>query len=407
MGKAPIEWIKEELDSCYDETDIAYYKKLYDKYPLFKKETKTTCNDESYRRQVRKEAHLKRKKDFIESPLGHKHLVNQNRELKASLNKATDISSVILDHCTAEIAKMIIKPVKIPQKINSKENLECHLMRSDAQVGQYTDEAWTQGISKYNAEIYKERVEKLAEKVNIFKEQDKTSLGLNKLVIYHLGDQVEGELIFKGQPHSLDLSGVDQLFYSVEVESNFLLAMASIFNEVQVFMVPGNHGRAAKKGEGHPRTNFDYIFYRTLQITLKNQPNIQLFVSESPSLLVEQGKFLFLLNHGDNAKGWNGIPYYGLDRAARRVNDLYGMVINYNLCGHHHTPCNLADHIIMNGCLPGGSDLSVNRLLSASRPSQKMFYFHPEFGINRESNLYLAEPVRLRPDINGIFTSYV
>lgn len=334
-------------------------------------------------------------------------ILAENQRLGKSLSKARDISQVIIDCCLTEIAKLKIAPVQIPRRENSSENLEFHLMRSDAQVGQYTDARWVQGVSRYDSQIYECRVNKLAEKVSLFREQDHRSLGLNKLVVYHLGDQVEGEWIFKGQPFAIDLPGVEQLFHSLRVEAGFILFLASIFPEVEIFCVPGNHGRPGRKGDNHPKTNFDYVFYRLLQMTLERQENVKVYVSESPSMLVRQGEFNCLLNHGDNATSWNGIPYYGLDRVAKRVHELYGMVINYNFCGHHHTPCNLADRVIMNGCLPGGSDFSVNRLTVATRPSQKIFYFDKDHGINRESNLYLAEPVKMEADENGIFTAYV
>lgn len=345
--------------------------------------------------------------DVVKDNTTYQALIRQNKALLDKLDAARDYNQTIIDACMSSLAKISFAPIKPPKRTITREGLEFHLMRSDAQVGQFTDLAWTQGVSQYNIKLYECRVRKLAEKVMLFREQDHKSLGLNKLVIYHLGDQVDGEGIFKGQAFSLDLAGVDQLFKAVEVEVGFILALAGVFPEVEIFCVPGNHGRPGRKGDNHPKTNFDYIFYRVLKMALEKQRNVQVYISESPSMLVEQGKFRFLLNHGDTAKSWNGIPYYGLDRAARKVPELYGMIINYNLCGHHHTPCNLADRVIMNGCLPGGSDFSVNALLAASRPSQKCFYFHPDHGINRESNLYLADPVRLEADDSGIYTAWV
>lgn len=345
-------------------------------------------------------------KEKQEQPQGYQCLIRQVDQYRKEAAKAKDMGQVIYDACVTNLASLKINPVKVPGHVHAQENQEFHLLRSDAQVGQVTDAAWTQGISRYNAEIYEDRIDTLLEKAILFKRQDEASLGLNKLVIHHLGDQVEGEGIFRGQAFAIDLCGVDQLFRSVEVEGRFLLTLAGVFEEIEVYCVPGNHGRPGGKGDNHPRTNFDYMFYKILALSLRDQPNIKFFISESPSMLVEFGKFLFLLNHGDVAKGWGGIPYYGLDRMANRVTQLYGKIIHYNLCGHHHTPCNLADKVLMNGCIPGGSDLSVNRLLAASRPSQKCFYFDPEHGINRESNLYLDEPVALKPDHNGIYTAY-
>lgn len=334
------------------------------------------------------------------------YLLKQNQQLMERLEAQRNITQVFIDNCLAEITKKQFKPIKVPSRITTKENLDFHAMRSDAQVGQYLDSAHVQGLSHYSADTYQERVTKWTEKVIKFKRQDQTSLGLNKLVIHHLGDQVEGENIFKGQSFYLDLSLTEQLFFSVEVETNSLLRLAQVFPEIEVFCVIGNHGRPGQKGENHNRTNFDYIFYRCLQTATANQKNIKVYVSESPTMIVQHGSFIFLLNHGDQAKSWNGIPYYGLERMFRKLPDLYNMIIHYELCGHHHQASNLVDRIIMNGCLPGGSEYSINTMGLTSIPSQKIFYFHPSKGINRESNLYLDSAVKLEKDKNGIFTKY-
>jgi hypothetical protein len=336
-----------------------------------------------------------------------KYLIKQNKQLRNELDKQKHLTQVFVENCLAEIEKLNIKPVKIPRKEFTPDNLEFHALRSDAQVGQNTDPMLVQGLSEYNNEIYEDRVKRWTEKIILFKEQDKRSLGLNKLIIHHLGDQVEGECIYGGQPFYLDLSLTDQLFRSVEVESNAILALATVFNEIEIYAVNGNHGRPGKKGDNHIRTNFDYLFYRTLQLTLKKQENIKFFISESPSMLVQHGDFHFLLNHGDNAKSWAGIPFYGLERMFRRLHDLYSIKIDVELVGHHHQPLNISDRIIMNGSLPGGSELSINSMGLTNEPSQKIFYFSQHFGINRETNLHLADKIILSPDDKGIYTSYV
>jgi hypothetical protein len=123
-------------------------------------------------------------------------------------------------------------------------------------------------------------------------------------------------------------------------------------------------------------------------------------------MLIRNGKFNFALNHNSDVMSYMGIPYYGLDRKARRVDSLYGMKIHYKLGGHFHVPANLGDETILNGTMVGGSDLSVNKMQMATMPSQKIFYFDRDHGIHRESNLYLADPVILEPDEHGIYTTY-
>lgn len=339
---------------------------------------------------------------------GRQSLIRQNKLLLARLEKQRNVTHAIIDTCQAEVAKLNIKPVPIYKKsIKSKEKLDVFLMRSDAQVGEYINADDVQGLSSYDMDIYKERHDKLIGKVMTFLEQDRPSLGLEHLIIPHLGDQVEGEAIYPGQAFNLDAHLVDQLFYSVEVESSGLLSLAKEFKEITILCVPGNHGRPGVRGQNHPKTNFDYIFYHILKLVLKPQSNIHIHISESPSMIIKRGKFTFLLNHGDSAKGWAGIPYYGLDRQFHKLSTLYNMIINYELVGHHHQATNLSDRILINGCLPGGSDLSINRMTLSSHPSQTMFYFHPNKGINRESKLYLGDPVELKPDKHGIYTSHI
>ncbi len=345
--------------------------------------------------------------EHIEYSKSREYLINQNERLRRDLDRQRNLSQVFVENCLASIEKLSIKPVKYPLHEKSKEQLEFHSIRSDAQVGQKTDPRLVQGISEYNIDIYKERVHRWTSKIISFRQQDMKSLGLNRLIIHHVGDQVEGEAIFAGQAFYLDSCLTDQLFQSVETEVSAILTLAGIFPEIEIYAVAGNHGRPGAKGMNHVRTNFDYIFYRALQTALIHQPNVKVYVSESPSMIVKHGNFIFLLNHGDNAKGYMGIPFYGLERMFRRLHDLYSMKIDYQLIGHHHQPLNISDRIIMNGSLPGGSDLSINRMGITNLPSQKIFYFDPEHGINRESNLHLADSIKLTPDEHGIFTSVV
>ena len=333
-------------------------------------------------------------------------LAAQNKTLFARLDAERDRNQVFIDNCLASISKCSFKSVKRPAKTKSKVNLEFHAIRSDAHVGDYVDAAWVQGVSRYSADLYVERVGLWTDKVVTFREEDQGSLGLNKLVIDHLGDQCTGEGIYNGQPFYLDLSLTDQLFKSVEVEANAILTLAEVFPEVEIFCVIGNHGRPGRKGDNHHRTNFDYIFYRCLQTALAPQKNVSVYVSESPTMLVRHGGFNFALTHGDAAQSWAGIPYYGREREFQRLPGLYNMVIDYELVGHHHTPGSIGGYILMNGSLKGADDLSVNKMRRQSRPSQEIFYFHPEHGINRRTTINLADPIHLEADENGIYTAY-
>jgi len=338
--------------------------------------------------------------------INNSYLIDQNEKLIKRLEKQRNLNQVVIENCLASISKVSFHPAKVPCPEQVKHNLEFHGMRSDDHAGELVDPNWVQGLSEYNSDLYKKRVDLWTEKVMLFREQDKNSLGLNKLVLHFLGDHLTGESIYAGQAYSIDLSATDQLLMSVETNVNCILKLAEAFPAIEIFGVIGNHGRVGKKGESHHRTNFDYLFFRMLQMALQQQENVRVYVSDSPTMLVRHGNFNFGLNHNDDVISYMGIPYYGLERKARRMSDLYGITVHYKLGGHFHQPANLNDEIFLNGTLVGGSDLSINKMHVSSVPSQKIFYFDNKYGINRESNLYLAKPTKLIPDVNGIYTAY-
>ncbi len=334
-------------------------------------------------------------------------LLETNTMLAKQLSREKKKTKMIVDACMIGMSKINTEFVtSVGSEVKASENLEFHALRSDAQVGETVDKDEVQGVSEYNSEIYAERLERWGDKIELFKKQDQRSLGLNKLVVAHLGDQIEGETVYAGQSFYIDQPAVDQLFLSVELEARQLLRLAGLFSRVEVFCVPGNHGRLGVKGQMHKRTNMDYIFYKVLKMTLQHQSNIRIYVSESPGMIVKHGEFVFAYKHGDHIRSYVGLPYYGLERDYHRMQVLYNMRIHYEFVAHFHQPANIKDNIFINGAMPGGSDLSINVMTQSNRPSQTIFYFDHKEGINRETKLYLADLPKFEADKQGIFTAH-
>jgi hypothetical protein len=122
-----------------------------------------------------------------------------------------------------------------------------------------------------------------------------------------------------------------------------------------------------------------------------------------------------LIMHGDQAKSWAGIPWYGINRIESKMrnlidrsksnekmwqaisrdgidisnpNELSKYIFNYMksfdflALGHFHSLGEIetisGSRIILNSSFVGGDDYSINDLLSANEPSQKFF------GINQD-----------------------
>jgi len=331
-------------------------------------------------------------------------LIRSNQNLQSQLAKEKEKTQVLIDTVHGSLAKLRVGVVKAPKMNKTKHDEEMHLLRSDAHVGKVVTSSLTQGIGDYNTERYIERLHRWRDKVLLFKSQDK-GLGLNKCVISHLGDQVDNETIYPGHSFHIDMPVVDQVMVSLESEYRVLLELAQVFNKIEIFCVPGNHGRPGKKGENHPKSTWDYIFYKFLKILTANQPNIEIFISEGPSIVVQHHNFNFFYSHGSNVRFFVGMPWYGIDRNFRRLSNLYGMVFDYQCLGHVHTPSTTPGSFT-NGSFAGGDNLSINQMMLSSRPSQKMFYLDPDEGPNRVTELYLTDQVELTSDKNGIFTEY-
>ena len=341
--------------------------------------------------------------DIANNEIDISFLVKENDRLKEILKKEKIKTEIFLEKAQVSISKIKFFPPKIPKIRHVKHDIETHLLHGDTQVGSFVKPQKTQGIGNYNFEIYKKRMENMKERLYCFWEQDHDSLGLNKMVLVLIGDMVEGEgQIYNKQSYDLEFGITDQVFRGIEVEVNFINFLAGLFPQVEIFAIPGNHGRVFGGGEND---SWDYMFYKILQMCLIGTKNVKMFVSESPGMLVKHGDFNFMYSHSANAKSWNSIPFYGLDRAAMRINALYDMIIDYLIVGHFHEEAKFRN-VIVNGTVVGGSPLSINKMNITSVPSQLMFYFDKCWGINRQSTLILDEIPAMRTDDNGIYTRW-
>ena len=341
-------------------------------------------------------------------PQIYETLAKENVRLKNSIARTQDTREWT-ERLITTAAAVMPKPKRYrpaPYQKASRQQ-ELHALRGDEQAGAKVTALDTNGLNEYDLDKYAEYLHRWTDKVIQFKREDEKSHGLNKLELTHLGDWLEGECIYPGQQMHIVAPVIDVIFNTVlPLEIEAMLRLSCIFHEIDIFAVIGNHARAGKKGDHHWRSNFEYVLLRALQAALQDQSNINVYISESPMMIVQHGKSVFAYNHGSHLTGSYGVPYYAMDRTYKALPSLTGILIDHYICAHRHTPVNLQDQVIMNGSFQGGTDLSVNKMLAISRPSQKVFQLDLDNGINRESNLYLANRPKLVADKNGIFTPY-
>lgn len=340
----------------------------------------------------------------------HKLLLDQNQRLQADLTKERDKTGLLIAALETAMQKYRISPVKVPKQertYKTKEAQDFFALFSDSQIGEVVESEAVQGLSSYNFKIFQRRLNNWVHSILKFRHQDKKALGLNKLVLNFLGDNVEGETIYRGQAFYIDINLFDQVFEGSVKVAEAIRTLASVFPQIECYGICGNHGRPGKKGEHHAKTNFDRFFYAFLSMALRDQTNVKFYTSDGPFMIVRHHRHRIAMIHGHEAQSWMGIPYYGLDRVQMRLKGMFGgLNINLLLCGDKHDPAILHEAIIMNGSFVGGSNFSINTLLLNSVPSQRIFYLDPEWGAHRHTSMWLDEAPKIEEDENRILTPY-
>jgi hypothetical protein len=324
--------------------------------------------------------------------LVYKHQQNMIKNLTREKAR-TEVLADIVRQSVAALPPIDIempKPVKGPF-----DPEEAVLLISDCQVGQELRLEETGGLGEYNLEIFKERAHNLLESVRKITSIHKKAYDIPVLNIWLLGDIVDNETVFVGQHSHIECDVVTQMFTAGAVLVEIIASLLADYPKINIVGITGNHGRIGKKGEFKHFVNWDYVLYNFLKVTLENEERITFNIPKAWWLIEDVLGHKFLLQHGDDIRGWQGLPYYGIDKADSRytlllqsINESY----DYFVCGHHHNAASIDRPVgekIVNGAWPGGSMFSLKRLNVSSVPNQLFFGVHPNKGITWRYKLSL------------------
>jgi hypothetical protein len=151
-------------------------------------------------------------------------------------------------------------------------------------------------------------------------------------------------------------------------------------------MSADNHGRLSKKYQFKQGAvnNYTYIGHVVCNEILKKCENVKIIMGEGLKLLADVLGKKFLISHGHTIMGQMGIPFYGMERdrareAVKRAK-LLDKMFDYISIGHWHVPSIIGENILVNGSLPGTTELDHGCGRHA-RPSQVSFMVHPDHGM--------------------------
>lgn len=307
-------------------------------------------------------------------------------------------------------------PVDVPKYTVARANQTKHKRSAiapifDIQYGQLVAPSDTPlNVGDFNTAVFDQRLSRWLEAVTGSIRDYAASHTIDEFVLPLGGDLVEGSDIFAGQPWQLELDPARQVVELKEKLAGAISTLIGFLKEeigtrrIMIVAVPGNHGKVGGKRSGAtPSTmSWDWLCTEWLKDRLREEPIDVWGIEPGGALLFETAKRLFLLIHGDEIKGWGGLPFYGMTRYDGRAMRLTGEVYDYCLMGHHHQPASIPNgsggEFIVSGDWVGANNLARN-LGAASTPQQRLLFVSAKYGITENLPIYLAPPKRERPRI--------
>lgn len=250
-----------------------------------------------------------------------------------------------------------IEPINIHvnQDILCGDNdLLCHL--TDIHTGIEIDN-WK---NRFNEDVLKNRIEEYTSDIlnirNLHKSQN----------CYLVIGEILSGLIHNNLRLQNNMNLMEQFKYVSELISAMLVELSGFFENINVYVTPGNHSRiTAKKEDALDGENMDILLPFYLKARLQNIHNISIFDNEvEPEIAMFniRGNKVFS-SHGHKDKASNVVQNFTM---------MFGVKPDIVLLGHRHTNGLTTVYdtkVIESGCVSGSDQYAVS-IRKANRPEQ-------------------------------------
>lgn len=270
---------------------------------------------------------------------------------------------------------------------------------SDWHYGETVSPTEVNGVNEFNAEIAQRRIKTLVDTTIdlAFEHMGRAEKKYPGIVVCLGGDMISGA-IHAELAESNDRTAHQAIDELTDLIASALEELASKFGKVFVPCVVGNHGRSTLKPrmKGRVYTSYEWNLYCNLARYFRRDPRIRFLIPGDTDAFFKVYNHRFLLTHGDSlgVKGGDGIigAIGPIMRGSIKVRDSeiqMGKEIDTILMGHWHQMLWLP-RAIVNNCLKGYDEFARLALRAPySRPSQALFFVHPEHGITARWEVFL------------------
>lgn len=268
---------------------------------------------------------------------------------------------------------------------------------SDAHCNEVVDPAQVEGFNEYNLDIFDSRMQRLTEgTIELLNEHVRHNRAYPGLCIFDLGDGLSGEIHQELERTNEEDPGPAFLRY-LGARQHQIDLFAAEFGRVFIASVPGNHGRLDEKpnAKGAAHRNWDWLAARLLQKHFEGDARVQFFVPDGTDALVRIYGHRYLLTHGNQFRGGDGIigplgPITRGDNRKRARNVALGSEYDTLVLGHFHRLM-LLRNLIVNGSVKGLDEYAYQGNFPPEPPMQALWLTHPERGITISMPVFLSE----------------
>lgn len=326
-------------------------------------------------------------------------LIRRNKHLEKQLKRLRSTERMIRD-CVSEVFSTppSLRVPPLPKATNHRRSETAVAHISDTQLGKET--------SSYNIQVARSRLLLYAQKVVDITRSRREHANIDECRLYLGGDLVEGEGIFPGQAHAIDVPLLEQAVKagpSIFVE--LILYLLANFKRVHVDAVPGNHGVSSRFG--HKSTNWDTVcahVVRAILLGAGTTPRREMigrlsFAVHEGFHFVDRlpGGWGNLVVHGDQIRGgFGGFPFYGVGKKVAGWADSIDEPWDYLWFGHYHTFGQLViNHRLWlaNGTTESGNDYALEQIGSKNVPCQRLSFFNSSHGLIADHQVFLDKRV--------------
>jgi hypothetical protein len=255
------------------------------------------------------------------------------------------------------------------------------------------------GVNEFNPKIARQRVTKLVNTTIdlCWNHMGHTPVSYPGAVICLGGDMITGN-IHEELLATNDQTQQEAIEDVTDVLCGALDQMATKFGKLFVPCVVGNHGRSTHRPRMKQRvhTSYEWNIYCNLARYFRKSKHLQFHIPGEADAYFSVFGHRYLLTHGDSlgVKGGDGIigAVGPIMRGALKVGRLEAQIgrdFNTLIMGHWHQYMTLPGVIVNNSLIGYNEYARLGLRAPYSRPSQALWFTHPEHGITAHWQVYL------------------